>query len=175
MCTTPLNFLFWVETFSIDLTTFRSTTMNAVDGHLAEQHISGCSWPNSSIQSTARSSIDPCRSLWRVTAHKTPSIQGTSRIHWVTRVAMILSDKFALVIEKMGTKIIVEIIPTWYHLWEGTRRNDQIRPTRIRLRMFTATSQYTTASHSLTQSQLSKHPTRSASLLNKPVISNSRT
>ena len=149
--------------------------MDAVHGHLAEKHISGCSWPNSSIQSTARSSIDPWRSLWRVTAHETPFMQGTSRIHWATRAAMILSAKFALVIEKMRTKIIVEMIPAWYHLWEGTRQNKQIRPTWIRLRVFTATSHYTTASHSLTQSQLSKHPTYSASLLNEPVISNSRT
>ena len=36
---------------------------------------------------------------------------------------MILSAQFALVIVKMGTKIILETIPTWYHLWKGTRQN----------------------------------------------------
>ena len=34
----------------------------------------------------------------------------------LTRAAMISSAQFALVIKKMGTEIIVEMIPTWYHL-----------------------------------------------------------
>ena len=54
----------------------------------------------------------------------------------------------------------------WMVIREGNRWIEQIRPTWIRLRVFTAASWYTTASYLLSQRQLFKHPTLYLFLLN---------